>query len=160
MNDDDKVISSSNSNPGSFAARLWHARGAVPLTQEELAERAGIQGGQATIAHYEAARREPGLENLRRLVRALDCGADYLLATRPGTDDDYRDVPRLGDGNTVRQATPREALRNSLADGLPVAIRAGDIEAARIIHDTLGRLLEPSSGPVVDLASERARRGA
>lgn len=141
MNDDDKVISSSNSNPGAFATRLYLARNAVPLTQEALAERAGIQGGQAAIAHYEAARREPALDNLRRLVRALGCGADYLLATRPGTDDDYRDVPQAGDGATVRQETPREALRRALADGLPEALRAGDVEAARVIHDALGKLL-------------------
>ncbi len=141
MNDDDKVISSSNSNPGSFAARLWHARSAVPLTQEALAERAGIQGGQSTIAHYEAGRREPGLDNLRRLVRELGCGADYILATRPGTDDDYRDVPQVGSETTARQETPREALRRALADGLPEALAAGDVETARIIHDALGRLL-------------------
>lgn len=78
-------------NPGSFAVRLFHARGAHPptgLTQAQLAERAGLQ--QSTIAHYESGRREPSLANLRRLVWATGQSADYLLATRPGTDADYR----------------------------------------------------------------------
>ncbi len=75
-------------NPGSFASRLYLARNALGLTQEQVAERAGLQ--QSTIAHYEAGRREPSLGNVRRLIWALGCGADYLMATRPGTDDDYR----------------------------------------------------------------------
>lgn len=74
---------------GSFAVRLFHARSSIPLTQEELAERAGIPGGATAIGHYEAGRREPGLENLRRLVWALGEAADYLLATRPRTDAPY-----------------------------------------------------------------------
>src|SRR6478752_5570484 len=107
MNVDDKVISAPDAeNLGGFASRLYLARNAVPLTQEALAERARLPGGGTTIAHYEAGRREPSLENLRRLVRALDCGADYLLATRSGADDDY--------GRTA-PAAPEEA-----ADNMPV----------------------------------------
>ena len=78
-------------NPGAFPTRLYLARTAAHLTQEELAERAGVPGGQSTIAHYECGRREPTVANLRRITWALDCGADYLLATRRGTDDCYRE---------------------------------------------------------------------
>lgn len=78
-------------NPGAFPTRLYLARTAARLTQEDLAERAGVPGGQSTIAHYEAGRREPTVANLRRITWALGCGADYLLATRRGTDDCYMD---------------------------------------------------------------------
>lgn len=77
-------------NSGSLAVRLSLARSAAQLTQEELAERAGIPGGAAAISHYESGRREPSLVNLRRLIWALGESADYLLATRRGTDDPYR----------------------------------------------------------------------
>jgi transcriptional regulator with XRE-family HTH domain len=132
MNDDDKVIDQSNSSSGAFATRLYLARTAVPLTQEALAERAGIQGGQSTIAHYEAGRREPGLDNLRRLVWALGESADYLLATRPGTDEDHRPEPAPSaplelavyyDGGRMTAvykaragATPKEAMQVALAE--------------------------------------------
>lgn len=99
MSDNDHEIDKPEAeieNPGSFAVRLFHARGAHPpmgLTQAELAERAGLQ--QSTIAHYEAGRREPSLANLRRIVRATGQSADYLLAMRPGTDDDYAPGPAI-----------------------------------------------------------------
>jgi hypothetical protein len=47
---------------------------------------------------------------------------------------------------------------------MEAAHRAGDLEAARAIHATIGRLLEPERpaelAPVVDLVSERRKRGA
>jgi transcriptional regulator with XRE-family HTH domain len=132
MNDTDQTIAPDLDNSGSFAVRLWHARHAIPLTQEELAARAGIPGGQTTIAHYEAGRREPGLDNLRRLVWALGDSADYLLATRPGTDDDYRPAPPHqspldvlvtyagGDMSAAYRApagaSPKEAMVTALAE--------------------------------------------
>ncbi|WP_437726114.1 hypothetical protein [Sorangium sp. So ce861] len=53
-------------------------------------------------------------------------------------------------------------LLGQLAEGMRAALAAGDVEAARIAHETIGRLL---GGPgadaagVVDLAVERTRRG-
>ncbi len=108
---------------GSFAVRLFHARSSIPLTQEELAARAGIQGGQTTIAHYEAGRREPSLENLRRLVWALGEAADYLLATRPKTD-----APYLPAGCAPAKRVTR--IRTVPPEGAPESVRAqaGDVE--------------------------------
>ncbi|WP_437980856.1 hypothetical protein [Sorangium sp. So ce117] len=53
-------------------------------------------------------------------------------------------------------------LLRQLADGMRAALAAGDVEAARIAHETIGRLLGApgaDAGGVIDLAAERARRG-
>lgn len=36
---------------------------------------------------------------------------------------------------------PRRELASSLAEGVRLALAAGDVEAARIAHETIGRLL-------------------
>lgn len=110
-------------NSGSFAVRLWHARSSLHISQEELAARAGIPGGQTTIAHYEAGRREPGLDNLRRLVWALGESADYLLATRPRTDEPYRAADCTPGKRVARvRIVPPEGAPESMRE------QAGDIE--------------------------------
>ncbi len=111
-------------NPGSFATRLYHARGALDFTQEQLAERSGLQ--QSTIGHYEAGRREPNLTNLRRLVWATGSDADYLLATRPGVDDCYRESAVVNE----RRPERRYLLKLVPPADAPEAIRAaaGDVE--------------------------------
>jgi hypothetical protein len=48
-----------------------------------------------------------------------------------------------------------------LAETIAVAMPAGDLHAARVAHEALGRLLaepEPGAPSVADLASERAKR--
>ncbi|WP_231864356.1 hypothetical protein [Sorangium cellulosum] len=53
-------------------------------------------------------------------------------------------------------------LLGQLAEGMRAALAAGDVEAARIAHETIGRLLGApgaDAAGVVDLAAERARRG-
>lgn len=112
-------------NPGSFAVRLFHARGAHPpvgLTQAQLAERAGLQ--QSTIAHYEAGRREPSLSNLRRLVRATGQSADYLLATRPGVDADYGALARP---ERQRRIDATESALRDLGVGPARSLRCAEI---------------------------------
>jgi len=49
----------------------------------------------------------------------------------------------------------------ALSAGMTSALAAGDLEAARIAHDAIGRLLGSTAPPsaVVDLAEERERRG-
>lgn len=53
---------------------------------------------------------------------------------------------------------PRAALVASLAEGLAAAFAAGDVEAARVAHEAIGRLLampQDHGGTLVDLATER-----
>jgi len=52
-------------------------------------------------------------------------------------------------------------LIRALTDTLSSATSAGDLHAARVAHEALGRLLaepEPGSPTVTDLSEERAKR--
>ena len=67
------------------------------------------------------------------------------------------------DETRTKPASPRAALRASLADGMRATLAACDVEAARIANEAIGRILggagaEPA-GAVIDLAAERVRRG-
>src|SRR4051812_541684 len=64
-----------------FGELLRKAREDKGLTQAELATRAGFQ--PSAIAHFEAGRRSPSLDNLRRLADALVVTLDYLLGRQP-----------------------------------------------------------------------------
>ncbi|XXT25329.1 hypothetical protein WME94_27750 [Sorangium sp. So ce429] len=70
--------------------------------------------------------------------------------------------PRQADESQTKPADPRTVLLSQLAEGMRAALAAGDVEAARIAHETIGRLLgapEADAAGVIDLAAERARRG-
>lgn len=60
-----------------FAARLREARESRGWNQAELAQRADMQ--PSAIAHFEASRRKPSFDNVRRLAKALEVSADYLM---------------------------------------------------------------------------------
>lgn len=66
-----------------FSTRLREIRAARNLTQAELAQRAGFQA--SAIAHFEADRRKPSFENVRRLARALEVSTNYLLGVEEVT---------------------------------------------------------------------------
>jgi transcriptional regulator with XRE-family HTH domain len=70
------VMSMSSPAPA-FAVLLKQARERQGLSQAQLAERAGLQ--PSAIAHFEADRRKPSFENVRRLAKALDVSSDLLL---------------------------------------------------------------------------------
>jgi hypothetical protein len=53
-------------------------------------------------------------------------------------------------------------LISALTESISAAIAVGDVHAARVAHEALGRLLaepEPGVTPVADLGAERAKRG-
>lgn len=61
-----------------------------------------------------------------------------------------------------RVNNPRATLLTHLAEGLLASIEAGDLEAARIAHDSIGRLLgsaETTFAPVVHVSSRTQRSG-
>lgn len=60
--------------------RLRYARLKRGLSQSELAEKAGLV--PSWIAHFEAGRRLPSLENFRKICIALGVTADSLLGLR------------------------------------------------------------------------------
>lgn len=58
----------------------------------------------------------------------------------------------------------RAAMVEHLFAGMRAALDAGDVEGARVAHEAIGRLLVAASAPstvapVVDLATEREKRG-
>ncbi len=84
---------------------------------------------------------------------------DFPATSRvPGSEERALAAPSLSSG-----ANPRTALLTNLTAGLLDSIQAGDLEAARIAHDAIGRLLgldqaDARTPVVLDLASEHARR--
>ena len=85
----------------------------------------------------------------------------------PGAPDESRTLPAISHAATVgamqpAPATPRAAMLAHLSADMGAALAAGDVEAARVANEAIGKLLaagEASEGaPVVDLAAERRRR--
>jgi hypothetical protein len=55
--------------------------------------------------------------------------------------------------------TPRTVMLEQLSRGMTAALAAGDLEAARVAHEAIGKLLgSPGGAAVVDLEVERTRR--
>jgi transcriptional regulator with XRE-family HTH domain len=72
-------MSKKNANPTDirFGKRLLAVRTLRRYSQTELAKLAGFQ--PAAISHFENARRQPSLKNLRKLAIALDVSVDDLV---------------------------------------------------------------------------------
>ena len=71
---------SESSSDSIFATRLREARERQGFNQAQLAQRAELQ--PSAIAHFEANRRKPSFENVRRLAKALDVSSDYLMGVK------------------------------------------------------------------------------
>lgn len=57
--------------------KLRAAREAAGMTQQELAEKIGVQ--QRDISRWENCRREPGVLTVKKMARALGCSMDDLV---------------------------------------------------------------------------------
>lgn len=84
-----------SSSDAVFARRLREARERQGLNQAQLAQRADMQ--PSAIAHFEADRRKPSFENVRRLAQALGVSADYLLGVQ--TTLAFRNEEKLTTGD-------------------------------------------------------------
>ena len=65
------------------------------------------------------------------------------------------------DDSTATSQSPRARLVAALTEAISAAMAAGDLHAARVAHEALGRLLEepePGAPVVADLGEERAKR--
>jgi len=60
-----------------FAEVLRKTRLEKGLSQSDLAQKAGFQ--PSAISHFEAGRRSPSFENMKRLADALNVTIDFLL---------------------------------------------------------------------------------
>jgi len=78
----------------------------------------------------------------------------------PGTPEQSRELAAQRDRG-VTNATPRARMIADLCQALAAAATDGDLAAARVAHEALGRLLgaedHRDGAPVVDLASRRER---
>lgn len=66
-----------------FGTRLRVARQRRDLTAAKLSQISGIAA--ASISHFETDNREPSADSIRKLARALDITADFLLGLSAGT---------------------------------------------------------------------------
>lgn len=62
---------------GQFGARLRALRERAGLTQEQLAERAGVKRG--AVARWESGEREPGWSNVVALCKALGVSCEAFM---------------------------------------------------------------------------------
>jgi transcriptional regulator with XRE-family HTH domain len=83
-----------------FAEILRAVREDKGLSQSDLAAKTGLQ--PSAISHFEAGRRSPSFDNLRRLADALNVPIDYLLgrstqreAAGPASDLLFRNFEKL-----------------------------------------------------------------
>lgn len=90
-----------------FGARLREARERQGLSQAELADRSGMQ--PSAIAHFEANRRKPSFENVRRLAKALSVTADYLLGVQAAVAFRNEEKLTAGDRDYVQSLIDRLA---------------------------------------------------
>jgi len=104
------------------AAVIARARKRAGLTQAELARRAGTS--QPVISAYEHGRRDPGVETLRRLVRAAGAELELGLGA-PGPSD----LPPPAD-DAERAARLVDVLL--LADAIPTRRRPGTLDFPRL----------------------------
>lgn len=63
----------------SFAEQLKRARNAHGLTQQQVADMIGITN--STYCGYETGKRQPDVEKIKLLARALNTSGDVLLET-------------------------------------------------------------------------------
>jgi transcriptional regulator with XRE-family HTH domain len=66
-----------NTRARTFGENLREARRAAGLSQEELAERAGVD--RSAISDYERGRREPNLSTIVKLASALEISTETLV---------------------------------------------------------------------------------
>jgi transcriptional regulator with XRE-family HTH domain len=61
----------------SFGEKLKTIRETLEMTQGDVAEFSGLK--PSAISHFETGRRKPGLKNIVRLCRALNCEPNALI---------------------------------------------------------------------------------
>jgi transcriptional regulator with XRE-family HTH domain len=88
--------------PSWFAGRLRELRERAGLTQQQLADRAGVR--REAVARWETARRLPDAGSIVRLRKALGVRYDELL----GDGDDDRPVPEPMPRGRPKKAPPAE----------------------------------------------------
>jgi transcriptional regulator with XRE-family HTH domain len=90
-----------------FAEKLRQLRDAAGLTQEQMAERSGIN--LWTIRGYEQGRREPNWKGVLSLAKALDVAAEVFSACDESTTEEQSARPR---GRPRKPEVPADVASN------------------------------------------------
>ena len=102
-----------------FAENLRLAREKKDLSQADLAERTGLQ--PSAISHFEAGRRSPSFDNLKRLADALNVPIDSLLGRESKRQVEGPVAEKLFRNFEKLSATDQETLSN-FANGFNTAL--------------------------------------
>lgn len=101
------IVMDESSSEAVFGTRLREARERQGLSQAQLADRAEMQ--PSAIAHFEANRRKPSFENVRRLAKALSVSSDYLLGVQATVAFRNEDKLTAGDRDYIQGLIDRLA---------------------------------------------------
>ena len=94
--------------------------------------------------------------------RAVGSGAAVPAAEEPSPPPSLAAESGTPDAAPATGTSPRAKLVSVLAEAVAAAIAAGDLHAARVAHEAIGRLIaepDPAARCVADLDSERRNRG-
>ena len=109
----------STPNESVFKLRLQQTRKLRELSQDELANKAGLPS--TAVSHFESGKRKPSFDNLRKLADALEVSIDYLVGrtgnlsgNRSSEAEIFRDYENLTDDDRelARDFMARLAKRN------------------------------------------------
>lgn len=103
-----------------FQNRLRGLREALGLTQEELAERAGIEVLQ--VWRYENGKSKPNMDYVATLAQALSTSADYLI----GLSDDPTPRELSGDLSAVERIVLLALRRGENYEAIKAIVELGE----------------------------------
>ena len=114
-----------------FTDRLREARKRAGYSQAEMAEY--LQSSRQAYTHYETGYREPSIEALAKIIKKLNCSADYLLGF---SDSPEPIVPSQASNEALAEykktAPIYKVTDEQLAAALPADIREGMMALIRM----------------------------
>jgi transcriptional regulator with XRE-family HTH domain len=98
-----------------FSDRLRKIREQKQLSQSDLALKAGLQ--PSAVSHFEASRRSPSFDNLKRLADALSVTIDFLIGREkepsvvgPVAEQVFRNLEKMSAADQEALAAMSEVL--------------------------------------------------
>lgn len=131
-----------------IGTRIADLRRARNLTQESLAERAGLSA--VTVAKLEQQTRNPSLATLHAIAKALDVGAGDLIgqpALMQPLCSPAGKGGRHGHETSADLATPESGLENGTRWLHQYSLIIALTETLRVLSDELASALESASAP-------------
>ena len=114
-----------------FSDRLREARKRAGFSQADMAEY--LQCSRQAYTHYETGYREPSIEVLTKIIKKLNCSADYLLGFN---DNPEPIIPSQASNEALEEYKKTAPIFNvtdeQLAAALPPDIRDGMMALIRI----------------------------